>query len=106
MRLLADVNVNAAYLTALRGDSHDVVRVAEALTDTASDRAIVEHARDTGSVVITNDAKDFTRFETHPGVLVVPQTGYTAGEIAAGVSRIERYVPDTTGLALYVTEWV
>jgi len=93
-------------LTALRGDSHDISRVVDALDETAADATIVKHAGETDRVVITNDAKDFTRFTDHPGVLVVPQTGVTAGEISAAVSRIDRLVPDTAGLTLYVTEWL
>lgn len=106
MRLLADVHVKSAYLAALRGDGHDISRVVDVLNETASDAEIVEHARETERAVITNDAKDFTQFADHPGVLVVPQTGVTAGEVAAGVLRIERRVPDTSGLTLYVTEWL
>jgi len=39
-------------------------------------------------------------------VFVVAQNGVTAGEITAAISRIERLVADTSGLALYVTEWL
>lgn len=105
MRLLTDVNVKAAYISALRGDGHEINRVVDVLHETASDRAIVEHARETGAIILTNDAKDFAQFEDHPGVIVVPQSGLTAGEVAAAISRIDRLVPDTTGLALYVSEW-
>jgi predicted nuclease of predicted toxin-antitoxin system len=106
MRLLADVHVKSSYVTALRSDGHDVSRVVDVLDGTAADSAVVEHARETNRAVVTNDAKDFTRFADHPGVLVVPRTGLTPGEVAASVSRIERLVPDTNGLSLYVSEWL
>jgi predicted nuclease of predicted toxin-antitoxin system len=72
MRLLADVHVRSAYLAALRGDGHGVNRVVDVLDETASDTEIIGHARETERVVITNDAKDFSRFTDHPGVFVVP----------------------------------
>ena len=106
MQLLADVHVKSAYLSALRADGHEVTRVVDTLEPTASDSDIVDHARELDAIVLTNDAKDFTRFEGHPGIVIVPQTGTSAGEVAAAVSRIERLVPDLTGQVLYATDWV
>jgi predicted nuclease of predicted toxin-antitoxin system len=107
MQLLADVNVNEAYVVALRNEGHSVERVAEtdALDETASDREILSAADSRNAVVVTNDAKDFQQFETHAGVIVVPQTELTAGEVAAAVTRIEHTVPDCSNLVLYATSW-
>lgn len=108
MWLLTDVHVKTAYLTALRGEGHEVVRVVDtdSLGEQAVDAAIIEHAREIDAVVLTNDVKDFDRFENHPGVIVVPQAELTAGEVALAVSRIERSVPNCSDLTLYATDWV
>ena len=100
MRLLADGHARSAYPAVLRGDGHGVSRVVDVLDESAADTAIIDHARETGRAVVTNDAKDFSRFTDHPGVLVVPQAGVTAGEVAAAVSQVERLVPDASGLTL------
>jgi predicted nuclease of predicted toxin-antitoxin system len=108
MKLLADVNVNEAYVVALRSEGHTVRRVVEidTLTETASDSAIIDSADDRDAVVVTSDAKDFQEFDTHAGVIVVPQTELTPGEVAAAVARIERTVPDYSNLVLYATSWI
>jgi predicted nuclease of predicted toxin-antitoxin system len=106
MRILADVHVKSAYLNALRADGHEVTLVVDTLEPTASDARIVDRARETNAVVMTNDTKDFARFDDHPGVIIVPQTGTSAGEMAAAVSRIEQLVPDLSGQMLYATDWV
>lgn len=82
------------------------MRVVDALEATATDADILEYARETDAIVMTNDAKDFTRFDNHPGVIIVPQTGSSAGEVAAAVSRIERLVPNLSDQILYATEWI
>jgi hypothetical protein len=107
MKLLADVHVKTAYVTALRGDGHEVVRVVDVdgLGQTATDREIIVHAGKIDAAVLTNDTKDFGQFESHSGVIIVPQTGMTGGEISTAVSRIERLVPDLSGLLLYTTDW-
>jgi predicted nuclease of predicted toxin-antitoxin system len=107
MQLLADVNVNEAYVVALRNEGHAVARVSDVdtLDEAASDREILSAAASRNAVVVTNDAKDFQQFDTHAGVIVVPQTELTAGEVAAAVARIERAVPDCSNLVLYATSW-
>jgi predicted nuclease of predicted toxin-antitoxin system len=81
MRLLADVHVKSAYLAALRGDGHDVRRVVDVLDEASSNVTIVEHAREPGRAVVTNDAKDFAQFTDHPGVLVVLRLGSLAAKL-------------------------
>jgi predicted nuclease of predicted toxin-antitoxin system len=107
MHLLADVNVKEAYVVALRSEGHTVERVGDVaeLDVTATDRAIVSYAQSRNAVVITNDAKDFERFDIHAGIIVVPQTKLTAGEVAAAIARIDRTVPDLSNLVLYATGW-
>jgi len=46
------------------------------------------------------------KFDQHSGVIIVPQTELTAGEVAAAVARIERSVPDLSNRMLYATSWV
>jgi hypothetical protein len=65
----------------------------------------LEYGRETDGVVVTTDAKDFARGTDHPGVIVVPQTGLTPGDVAAGVSRMERLVTNS-GLTGSVAEWI
>ena len=108
MRLLADVHVKTAYLTALQSEGHTIERVIDVaeLGPTAPDAAIASYATSRNAVIVTNDAKDFERLDTHAGVVIVPQTELTAGEVAAAVARIERLVPDYSNLVLYATDWV
>jgi predicted nuclease of predicted toxin-antitoxin system len=108
MRLLADVHVKTAYVTALRSDGHAVERVVDVATlgQDASDGEILAYAREQRAVICTNDTKDFVDADDHPGVVIVPQTGLSAGEVAAAVTRIERTVGDTEELVLHATSWV
>ena len=108
MDLLADVHVKSAYLAALRAEGHGVERVVDTaeLGPTAADEAIVTYARQQNMVILTNDAKDFNQFDDHTGIIIVPQTELTAGEVAAAIARIERLVPDYDDLVLYATDWV
>lgn len=108
MDLLTDVHVKAAYVTALRTDGHDVTRVVDVadLGHGATDGEIVGYARTIEAQIVTNDVKDFDTFDDHPGVIVVPQHGLTAGEVAAAVRRIERTLPRLDGRTEYVTAWL
>ena len=80
MKLLADVNVNEAYVVALRSEGHTVRRVAEidTLTETASDSAIIDSADDRDAVVVTSHAKEVQeaggRAAVVEGALVDPLT--------------------------------
>jgi predicted nuclease of predicted toxin-antitoxin system len=55
MRLLADLHVSPATVEFLRSLGHDVVRVAEMLSATATDVAIVEAAQREQRHVLTQD---------------------------------------------------
>lgn len=107
MRLVADEHVTPRYVEALRNDGHRVDRVVDVpeLGPSTSDAAIAEHAREIGAPVVTNDVKDFDRFDDHPGVIVVPQHGLTAGEVAAAVRRMERTLETFEDRTLFATTW-
>ena len=104
MRLLADVHVKSAYCNALRSHGHEVVRVQDVLDQAATDESIIEHARETGHVVLTNDDKDFGQFGSHHGVLFVPQD-MKPGAVETAVSRIERQFESLDDTVQYVRDW-
>ena len=66
MRLLADVHVETASVTALRSDGQTVERVVDVATlgQTALDDEILATARDRNAVLLTNDTKDLADFVT------------------------------------------
>jgi len=108
MRLLADVHVKTAYISALRSEGHAVERVVDIdmLGPTATDSEIRSYAQAEGAVILTNDTKDFVAFDTHSGIIIVPQTAVTAGAVAGAINRIERVVTDPADLVLYATNWL
>lgn len=111
MRLLADEHVPPAIVSALRGEGHDVAVVGDALRLGAADSSIVEFARATDRVVLSEDA-DFRGadptldVESQPGVLVC-DTAAQPGVIAAAVRRIDAVSDDLSGTVLFVPgDWV
>ena len=108
MRLLADVHVKTAYIHALRSEGHTVERVVDTngLGATATDAEIRSYAQANGAVILTNDTKDFAAFDTHRGIIIVPQTDVTAGEVAGAINRVERLVSTTSNLVLHATNWL
>lgn len=90
MRILADVNIPEAYISALRGDDHDVVYSpdVDSLGPTATDEAIIEYAESESFAILTRDVKDFGSCEATVPVFVAPQN-MSGGEIRAAVARIE-----------------
>lgn len=106
MRLLADEHVPPAIVSALRGEGHDVEVVGEAVEFGAEDSSIVEYARTTDRVVLSEDA-DFRGadpsfdVEAHPGVLVC-DTAAAPGAVAAAVRRIDALSDDLSGTVLFV----
>ena len=93
--------------TAHRDEGYAVDRVVDvaALGATATDDEILTYATEHESVILTNDAKDFTGNQSHAGVIIVPQTGLSPGEVAAAVTQIERLVPDCSNTVFYATDW-
>lgn len=87
MRLLADVNVDKAIVSALRTDGHEVVWLAEDRSQRRlPDDVLLRYAFRDGQVVITND-KDFTRYVL---IDLMPAHGVVLSRMALpGASRAE-----------------
>jgi predicted nuclease of predicted toxin-antitoxin system len=90
VQILADENVPEAYVSALRGDGHEVTysRNVDALGRAASDDAVLAHAESKGLAVLSTDVKDFANRDVAVPVFVAPQN-MTGGEVRAAISRIE-----------------
>ncbi|MBC7225710.1 MAG: DUF5615 family PIN-like protein [Thermoflexales bacterium] len=55
LRLLADMNISPRTVEAMRHEGWDIVRVSQVLPADTSDEEILEFARQTGRVVVTQD---------------------------------------------------
>lgn len=106
MRLLADEHVPPAFISALRGEGHDVAVVGDEVTLGSADTVVLEYACETDRVILSEDT-DFRGgdpeldVETHPGVLAC-DTAAQPGEIAAAVRRIETFTADLTETVLFI----
>lgn len=89
-RILADANVPEEYVSALRGDGHDVVfsREISGFGPEATDDAMVTYAESERMAIITTDVKDFADRDAAVPVFVAPQD-LTGGTVRAAVARIE-----------------
>lgn len=90
MRILADENVPGPYVSALRGDGHDVSysRDIEALGPSAPDTEVLKYAAENGFAILSTDVKDFGHQDVPVPVFVAPQD-MTGGEVRAAIARIE-----------------
>lgn len=90
MRILADENVPEEYVSALRGDGHDVIysRAVDRLGPEASDDVIVEYAESNDIAILSTDVKDFGGRHAGTSVFVAPQ-GMTGGDVRAAIARVE-----------------
>lgn len=90
MRILADTNVPEEYVSALRGDGHDVTysREVPELGPKATDEKISEYAESEGYGILSTDISDFGSRDADVPVLVAPQD-MTGGEVRAAVARLE-----------------
>ena len=95
MRLLADTNVVAIAVRALRAAGHDVDYIGERAID-PGDAAILAEAQTTSRVLLTKDndisTLVFRDKATHAGVLLIDDLGSAAAEttlLAAAISRWE-----------------
>ena len=100
-----------AIISALRGEGHDVAVVSDDLELGASDTTLLEYARDTDRVIVSEDT-DFLgagpelNVESHPGILAC-DTAAPAGEVAAAVRRIDTLSDVLDGTVLFVpSAWV
>ncbi len=106
MRLLADEHVPPAFVSALRGEGHDVAVVGEDVALGSGDATLLAHARETDRVILSEDT-DFRgadpelNTELHPGILAC-DTAAPAGEIATAVRRIDTYTNDLSETVLFV----
>jgi len=110
MELLADENAETEWIHALRDDGHDVVRVVdvEELGVSATDPNVLDIATREGRVLLTADQSDFSDppADDHPGIVIVADVNRTGGEIRRAVHRIERSIPDLSGLVAYASDWL
>lgn len=90
MRILADTNVPEEYVSALRGDGHEVIysRDVDGLGPEATDDAIVEYAETEEFAVLSTDVKDFGDRDARTPVFVAPQR-MTGGDVRAAIARVE-----------------
>lgn len=90
MQILADVNVPEEYVSALRGDSHNVTysRDVDVLGPEATDADITKYAESEGIAVLSTDVKDFSGRDAGIPVFVAPQD-MTGGDVRAAVARVE-----------------
>jgi hypothetical protein len=90
MLILADENVPEQYVSALRGDGHEVVysRDVPELGRSAPDEQLVAYAETAGYSILSTDVKDFSDRDATTPILVAPQ-GMTGGDVRAAVARLE-----------------
>jgi len=111
VRLLADEHIPPAFVSALRGEGHDVALVGDDVASGTDDSEVLEYARETDRVILSEDT-DFRGadaelvVESHPGVLAC-ETAASPGAVATAVRRIEALVDDTEDTVLFVPgDWV
>jgi len=106
MRLLADEHIPPAFVSALRGEGHDVAVVGDDVELGAEDSVLLEYASQTERVILSEDT-DFRGADPeldtkqHPGVLAC-DTAASPSEIVAAVRRIETFTEDLSGTVLFV----
>jgi hypothetical protein len=90
MRILADVNVPEEYVSALRGDDHEVIhsRTVAQLGPEATDDEITEYAESEGFAILSTDVKDFGSREAEIPIFVARQD-MVGGDVRAAITRIE-----------------
>jgi hypothetical protein len=90
MQILADVNVPEEYVSALRGDGHEVIhsRTVAQLGPKATDDVITEYAESEGFAILSTDVKDFGDHNATTPVFVAPQD-MAGGDVRAAITRIE-----------------
>lgn len=99
MRILADTNVPEEYVSALRGDGHEVMysRAVDALGPEATDQDIIEYATSEGVSILSTDVKDFGHRDARVAIFVAPQN-MNGGDVRAAIARVAslRFDPTKT----------
>jgi predicted nuclease of predicted toxin-antitoxin system len=106
MRILADEHVPPAFVSALRGEGHDVAVIGEEVTPGVEDAVVLEYAREHDRIILSEDtdfrgADPALEGESHPGVLAC-DTAASASEITTAVRRIDAFSSDLSGTVLFV----
>ena len=91
MRLLCDENVKYSIVALLQQEGYETTRVQDVLELGDEDATIVDNCRETGRILLTNDA-DFFDFDGHPGVFFLDEQGTPARDVVTAIQRIERLV--------------
>lgn len=106
MRLLADEHVPPAFVSALRGEGHDVAVVGNDVALGSEDFVLLEYARKTDRIILSEDT-DFRGAdpeldnESRPGILAC-DTATSPGEIVTAVRRIDTFTDDLSETVLFV----
>jgi len=89
MRMLADMNAPEEYVSALRGDGHEVVysRDISTLGPEATDDEITKYAEAENYAILSTDLSDFNERNATAPILVAPQD-MSGGDVRAAVSHI------------------
>jgi hypothetical protein len=110
MELLADENVEAEWIQALREDGHDVRRVVDAvdLSVSTPDADVLSVATRTDRVLVTAEQADFSDppVADHGGIVIIADGTSSGGALRTAIRRIERSCPDPTGMVAYAGEWL
>lgn len=109
MRILADEHVPNRFVTALRAEGFEVVRVKNELYESAPDAEVLEYATDRGLVVLSED-RDFrgveTRGKDHAGVIACDIRAKT-GDVVTAIRTVDEYADDLSGSVVNVPgQWV
>lgn len=98
MRLLADVHISPRTVEFLRSQGHDVVRVGDSLSATATDQAIVQAALSDDRVILTQDL-DFSDIialsgQTRPSLITLRLSSSRIEHVNATLNKV---LPDVAG---------
>jgi len=108
MRFLVDESTGASVAALLRNLGHDVLVVAEAMSQ-AKDPEILSRAVAEGRIVVTND-KDFGELvyragQPHAGILLLrPQNETAASRVALVRAVLEQHADQLPGRFVVATE--
>jgi predicted nuclease of predicted toxin-antitoxin system len=101
--------VSKMLLDVLRGRGHDAVHANDLGLDRASDRVIIERARDEGRVIVTADL-DYPRLlvlsmASRPGLILFRGGNYSDAEMAALLERtLDAVSPDVLAHSICVVD--